>query len=103
MKVGLNVGERLIVLSVLPREGSVVTLKLIRELISRLGITTEEFKDFEIVEAEGTVKWNLKGAVPIEFEFDDKELELIRKELRSLEHMDKLKMEMLPVYEKFCS
>ena len=38
----LNVGERLLALQILPREGNFLTLAVKRELISKLGITPED-------------------------------------------------------------
>jgi len=103
MKTGLNVGERLIVCSILPKEGNVVTIRSIRELISRLGLTPEEIKEYEVVEKDGMCMWNVKGNEPKEFEFHDVELAMIRKQLRDLDAMSKLHMEQMPVYEKFCT
>jgi hypothetical protein len=103
MKVGLNVGERLMTLSVLPKEGSFVTLKVIRTLVSRLAMTSEEIQNFEMVEKDGKVHFNAKGTEPMEFEFDPAELEIIRKSLTKLDREQKLDIEMFTVYEKFCS
>lgn len=102
MNIGLNVGERLIVLSIIPKEGSVVTLKLIRTLISKLGLKPSEMTEFEVQEVGGGgVKWNTQGSAPIDFDFEDAEIELIRKALRKLDTDSKMQIEVLEVYEKF--
>lgn len=101
MKVKLNVGERMIVLGVLPKEGNFVTIRMIRTLISKLGLSAEEIKDYEVVEDNGTVRWNPKKAGESEFEFADAELAMIKKSLMKLDEGNKLTQEMIPVYEKF--
>jgi len=103
MKVGLTVPERLITLSVLPKEGSFVTLKVIRELKLRLAMTSEEIQKCDIVERDGQVHFNAKAHELNEFEFDTIELDLIRKSLTRLDGQQKLNEEMFTVYEKFCS
>jgi hypothetical protein len=100
--IKLNVGERLMVISVLPKEGSYVTIKMIRGLIEKLGLSAQEIKDFEVKEVDGNVRWNSQGAIPIQVDFVDTELEIIRKQLRRLDTDQKLHPELMVVYEKFC-
>jgi hypothetical protein len=101
MRIGLGIGERLMVLSILPKEGSFVTLRLIRGLIDRLGLTAEEITKFGVVEEGGNVKWHISGNEPIDFEFADAELDLIKKELKRMDSENKLPIDLFPVYEKF--
>jgi hypothetical protein len=103
MKVGLTVLERMAVLSTLPKEGSFITLKVLREMIQRVGFTAEELKKFEIKEKEGKAEWNIKGNDPVEFEFSDIELDIIRKQFKKLDSENKLVQEMFSTYEKFCT
>lgn len=101
MKIGLNVGERMIVLGLMPKEGSIVTLKMIRTLVEKLGLSAEQMKEFEVVEDGDMVRWNRKGQELIEFELVDAEVELIKKQLKKMDAENKLQQQMVPVYEKF--
>lgn len=101
MKIGLNVGERMLTLAQLPQEGSFVTLKMIRGLVERIGMKPEEITLFEVKEADGQIMWNRAGMEPIEYEFADAEIEIIAKSLKQKDTEGKLRQEMLPVYEKF--
>jgi hypothetical protein len=98
---GLTVGERLIVCTILPKESSFVTLRVVRNLISKLGLTAKEIEDFEISVVGEQTKWNGKGSIPVNFEFDQVELDMIKKQLRDLDEKGKLNIEMFSVYEKF--
>ena len=103
MKIGLTVIERLAVLNTLPKEGNFITLKVLRGLVSKLGFLSEEITDFEIVVNDEDTKWNEKGNIPKEFDFDDIELEIIRKQFKNLDRDNRLIQEMFSTYEKFCA
>jgi hypothetical protein len=102
MNAQLNVGERMIILSVLPKEGSIITIKLIRDLISRLGLSAEEFVEFGIKQDGSSLKFNEKGQKRLDFELHDAEIELIRKSLKELDSKGKLIAEMIPIWDMFC-
>jgi len=101
MKFGLNVGERMITLTILPQEGNIITLKMIRDLKSKIGLSAQELKEFEVAQDGERVKWNQKGLVPRDFDFAEAEIDLIKKQLKKLDSDGKLHQDMLPVYEKF--
>ena len=61
MKVKLDVGERMVVISILPKEGNFLTLRVLRTLVSRIGLTAEEIKEFEVVQEGDRIVWNQKG------------------------------------------
>jgi len=103
MEVKLNVGERLVTISVLPKEGNFVTIRMIRTLISRLGLSAEEIKSYEVAEVDGNVRWNANGSLSQPFVFADAEIDLIKKSLKKLDEENKLNQDTFLVYEKFCS
>lgn len=101
MKIGLTIAERVHVLNLLPKEGSFVTLQLIREMTRKVGFTATEITDFELKEENGSITWNDKGNVEVIFHFVDAEAEIIRKELRKKNEEGSLNMGIYSVYEKF--
>jgi len=103
MDVGLNVGQRLVAISVLPKEGNFVTIRMIRTLISKLGLSAEEITSFEVAEVDGEVRWNDKGSVPKSVSFADAEIDLIKKSLKKLDEENKLNQDTFLIYEKFCA
>ena len=102
MKIGLNVLERSVILSILPKEGNFITLRLIRDLSAKVGCSAQEFKEFEIQTDEHGSRWNAKGVAPTDIEFADAEMDIIRKQLKELDSKQKLTAELFTVYEKFC-
>ena len=70
----LNVQERLMAMNILPREGGMLTLRLIRELTAKLGLNADELKEFEVKQEGQTITWNEKGKEEKPISFKDKEL-----------------------------
>lgn len=103
MKVGLNVLERGVLLKILPGEGNFLTLRLIRELTNKLSLSAQEIAEFELVIDGNKTSWNVKGAQPTEIEFGDVEADLIKKKLKELDDGSKMPIQLLTVYEKFCT
>lgn len=101
----LNVGERLMLLQVLPPEGNIVTLKIVRNLVDLVGISEEEHKEFEI-KKEGPkenqrVSWNVKGNEEKEFEIGERATDVIIDSLKNLDSNKKLIPQMMTLWEKF--
>lgn len=101
MKIELTIIERIRLLSILPKEGNFITLRLIKGLTEKIGFSPQEITDFEIKEENGMVHWNEKGNIPINIEFLDAENDLIKKELKALDSVNKLTMDLFTIYEKF--
>ncbi len=99
----LNVKERFMIMSILPQENNFVTLKIIRDLKSKLGPTDKEFKEFEIKtdKKTGSTEWNEKGKEGIEFEVGEIETGLIVTALKALNKENKLREDHFTLYEKF--
>jgi hypothetical protein len=103
MDTKLNCGERLIILNVMPKEGNFITLRMIRNLVQKLGLTAEEIVNFQVEEAPGgQVRWGPMGAIEKEFEFAQAEVDLIKKQLKKMDDDGKLTNDTFTVYEKFC-
>ena len=108
MKIGLNVLERSTLLGILPKEGNIITLRLIRELTGKVGLSAQDFVTFDIKtehdkkDPEKTwTTWNERGSAPTEIEFAAAEIEQIKKALTELNTNQKLKMDQMSVYDKF--
>ena len=97
----LNVLNRLQILQVLPKEGSIVMLKVLRDLQSKVGLTSEEAVEFGIKQDGEHINWNAKGNEGKDFEFTVKEEEMIKDALAKLEKEKKLNLAQIDLYEKF--
>ena len=98
----LGIGDRLILLSILPKEGDLATVRIVHELRQGLSFTEEEHKSCEIrLEGDGIV-WASGGDVTKEISIGPKAHVLITEALEKLNNEEALTEDHLSVWEKFC-
>jgi hypothetical protein len=96
----LSVGERLVLLSVLPKEGNFITLKLVRELRENLSFSEDEHKKYKFRQEEGNVFWENNND-EADIKIGEKAADVIAEALKELDKQKKLKNEHYSIYEKF--
>jgi len=97
----LNMLERLKVLQILPDEGNFIILNIIQTLKKTLAPSEKEYKEFEMVEKDGQIKWNKKGTEEIEINIGEKATDIIVEALEKLDKDGKLTPQHISIYEKF--
>ncbi len=96
----LKVSERLVILSVLPKEGNITTMRIAQELKNNLGFDLVEYRELNFVDDGGKVTW--EGGDPVkEVPINDIDKGIIRTAFRELSNRNKLREEHIPLYEKF--
>ena len=97
----MSVLERLVALSILPKEGDYATLKILTNLRLSLSFTEDETKAWGITTdpENGRTSWqeNVEAEIPI----GEKATDIIVEALRKLNREKKLGFEAMSVYEKF--
>jgi hypothetical protein len=99
MKLGID--DRITLLSLLPKVGNFITLKMVRTLENKIGFSAEELKRCEITQNGDIVHWSQSKATQKEIDFADAEAELIKSQLMALNAEQRLTQNMVSVYEKF--
>ena len=103
----LNIPERIALLNVLPSEGNIVTLRVIRELQTRLSFSEEEIEEYGInntmlPDGRATIKWNPdKANETKDVKIGKAGMSAIVERLKRLSATNRLHISMLPIYEKF--
>lgn len=98
----LRVYERLILMNVLsPMEGTLTTMRIVRDLKDRLGFTEAEYHALEFSESDGRVVWKTEADVPVEIEIGEKAKDIIKRRLETLSREGRLTLEHLPICERF--
>jgi len=97
----LTVLERLVLLSVLPKEGDFVTLKLVRKLRENLSFDEAEIKELNFAQDGDQVRWNEKASITKRINIGEKMSDLIQGALKKLDDEKKLREEHFSLYEKF--
>ena len=99
----LTVTERLMILDLLPKEGTYVTLKLIRVLREELSFNNEENQALKFKYEGNQVLWDDGAAATLgtkEVEIPQTMIDVILARFGSLDEAGKLTMDHLPVYER---
>lgn len=99
----LAIKERLGLLGLLPKEGNVLTLKIIRDLQQELGFSEEEIKKHKIIQLDSNrVSWEPeKAGKEKDIEIGEKANDVVVLALSKLNKDEKLSLDMLPLYERF--
>ena len=97
----LTVLERLVLLSVLPKEGDFTTLKLVRKLCENLSFDEGEHEKLKFIQDGDQVRWNESALPPKRVSIGEKMADLIREALKKLNDEKKLREEHFSLYEKF--
>lgn len=97
----LTVMDRALLYGILPAEGDITTLRIVRKLREDLSFSEDENKEFEIVQEEGQLRWNPEKATAKAVEFGPKALKVVVKALKKLSDSDKLTIQYVDLYDKF--
>lgn len=97
----LNFQERLMLLQILPAESDFLTLKIVRDLQTKLSATEEEFKKFNIKQDGERISWSNAGNKEKDIDIGEKGQEIITEQLKKLGKEKKGTLSLLSLYEKF--
>ena len=97
----LSIMDRILLLNILPGEGDITTIRIVRQLREDLSFSEQEHKDFGIVNEENQIKWDPAKAQPKEVEFGPKVAKLVSKALKKLSDSDKLTTQYVDLYDRF--
>lgn len=103
----LKIAERFALLGVLPQQGNVITLRIIRELQSRLSLTEEEIKHYDVQnhanpDGSARINWNPElSEEETDITIGEAATGVIKEQLTRLNAQNQLHVTMLPLYEKF--
>jgi len=105
MKYNIGIGDRLRLLNILPAEGNLTTIRIVRELREGLSFSETELTDAQIrteqTESGSITRWQ-DGAIPDKtFDIGPTGVEMIRKALGELDKAGKLRTEHLDLVDLF--
>ena len=101
MEYKLGVKDRLVLLGILPPEGNLATIRIVRELREALSFSETEHADLQMVQEDGQIRWE-EGAVPDRpIEIGAKGQEIVRDALAKLDKDEKLTADHLALCDTF--
>ena len=101
----LFIKDRGALLGILPREGNIVTVRVLSEMRKELGISEDEAKDIGLkTQKDGdqvVTTWDVKKDTGKDVTFGDVALGIIREQLSALNKADKLNEDHLRLWSLF--
>ena len=102
----LSISERYVLLDILPKEGSFVTLKQVKAIRDALAFTDDEVDKFELKETnlpggQTTIRWNVAKEEAVEIPISEKGKKLAFDALTALDLAGKLTSREYSLYELF--
>ena len=97
----LSILNRILVLSIVPKEGDLLTMKVIRGFREKVSFTANELAEFNLKNNEGMFTWDRSKERKIEFEITPKETEIIKEGLETLNKEKKLTEQFLELCDMF--
>lgn len=97
----LNVTERLMLLNLIPAEGTITTLKLTRVLKEELSFDEEENKALDFIQEGEMLRWNQEADIVKDVHVGEIMTELIKTKLKKLNDEEKLTEAHVSLYDKF--
>ena len=96
-----KVAERLMLLNLLPQEGDIVTLRVVRDAQSVIGLSEIELTSLELKQEEGKVIWKAEADVEKDIPLGPRVTSIIVDKLTKLSEEKKLTIQQVGLYEKF--
>ena len=97
----LTVLDRLLLLSILPKEGDAISLRIVRKLREDLSFSEEEHKALGFAKTDAGLSWNPEGNIPKDISIGLKARALVVESLEKLNKDKKLTTDFLPLYDLF--
>jgi hypothetical protein len=98
--VEMGIMDRIVLMQVLPPEGNLITMRVLREFKAQLDFTADEIKAREIRTEGGMMQWNGEGDKKI-VEVSAAVRDIIKAAFKKLDDEKKITVQMLPVYDLF--
>ena len=99
----LGLLERFQLLTILPTEGDIVTVRIVADLRRELAVTEEEIVRYGVVQTGEQLKWNTEVDNSKSVSMGPRAMALIAQVLRGMSDKKKLTIDYLPLYERFAN
>ena len=100
--MNLTLKDRLIIFNVMPKEGNMTTMSIVKDIKEKVSIKQPEIIEYEINDSENGIFWNEKGVVAtFDYSFSTVELTEIKAAFKKLDTSEKINLEILETALKF--
>lgn len=96
-----TIKDRLILLNILPKEGNILTLKVVRKLREALSFSEEELAEYKFVQDNERLSWTEPEKPTRDISVGKEGKKIIRESLEKLDKEKKLTEDHIDLYEKY--
>jgi hypothetical protein len=96
----LSVMDRLMLLDVLPQQGNILTLRIVRDAQQALELHTSEIEDWEITLNGPHIRWNQEKVQDVDVSLSEAALGIAREAIKKLDGENKLTANHISLWEK---
>lgn len=97
----LNILQRILIFSILPKEGTLLTMKSLKSLKDKLMFSEEEVNEKELRVEENQYLWNPEKDLHKDFDITEGESKLVVEGLKDLDKQGKITEQYLTLCEMF--
>lgn len=88
----LNVRERIAMLDLLPEQGGMIDMILVRSISEKVALTAKDITDFSVKQEGNSVTWDQAKDTGIEIDFEESEMELLKGQVKELDENKRVTM-----------
>ena len=103
--MNLSLKERFQLQGILPREGNILTIRIVRDLQHGLAPSEAEIKAYGIKQIgegkEAFTVWDVQKEQPKDVQIGEKAADIIKDALKAMSDTAKLPLDCVPLYERF--
>ena len=83
--MNLTIKDRIIMVDLLPEQGGMIDMILVRSISDRVALTAKEITDFSVVQEGNSVRWDQSKDSGVEIDFEMSEIELLKRRVQELD------------------
>ncbi len=95
MKLKLDIKNRLLMSAIYPPTGDMITMAIVKNLMTKINLTTEEITDICLVKVEDGYKWDDTKDKDKDIEIGKIELEVLKKRINELDNQKLITVELI--------
>jgi hypothetical protein len=97
----LNILQRILIFSILPKEGTLLTMKTLKSLRNKITFSEDDVKEYNIRITDNQYQWDPGKGEDVEFDLTEGEVKFISDGLKELDSQGKITEQYLSLCELF--
>ena len=82
--MNLTIKDRIIMVDLLPEQGGMIDMILVKSISDKVALTAKEITDFSVVQEGNSVRWDQSRDTGVEIGFEMSEIELLKRRVQEL-------------------